>query len=301
MAPRHAAVEDLLVMAEMIRAGDTEYWVEQRGDGPNVLLIGGLSDPIESWEFQLAGLSDRYRVTAFDNRGAGRMPLPDGELTVELMADDAAAIMRALEIEPAHVAGFSGGGVIAQELALRNPDLVRSLVLNSTFTGFDAYMHAAADNWRWMIEAAPSERAALEAFFLWVYTPRAHADGTVAAIVEDALAYPHPQSSEAFIAQVDAFERHSTAGRLHAISVPTLVIAGGADVMARQALPRAVADEIPGAVFEVMEGEAHQPFQEVPDAWNDRVDAFWRGIAGSGDGPVPASGLASAPQGNDGR
>jgi pimeloyl-ACP methyl ester carboxylesterase len=56
------------------------------------------------------------------------------------------------------------------------------------------------------------------------------------------------------------------------------VLAGGADLMARPAVCRAVADEIPSAEFEVLPGEAHQPFQEVPDVWNERVSAFWRSV-----------------------
>ena len=79
-----------------VRAGDVELWYEQRGEGPDVLLIGGLSDPVESWELQLAGLSDRYRLTAFDNRGAGRSPEIPEDFTVAGMADDAAALLRAL-------------------------------------------------------------------------------------------------------------------------------------------------------------------------------------------------------------
>jgi pimeloyl-ACP methyl ester carboxylesterase len=72
-----------------------------------VLLIGGLGDTVESWQFQLEGLRDRYRVTAFDNRGAGRTGMSEGRLSAEAMADDAAALMRALELPTAHVAGFS--------------------------------------------------------------------------------------------------------------------------------------------------------------------------------------------------
>src|SRR5919107_1735624 len=125
----------------LIQAGGVELWFEQRGDGPDVLLIGGLG------------------------------------------------------IEAAHIAGFSGGSVTAQELALRHPERVRSLVLQSTWGRFDEYREAAFRFWSWMADAAPGEREMLEAFFLWVYTPRAHNDGTVAQIVEDSLAFPHPQSA----------------------------------------------------------------------------------------------------------
>jgi alpha/beta hydrolase fold len=107
-------------MGEMRTAGDVELWVERRGQGPDVLLIAGLGDPAEAWEPQLEGLADRWGLTAFDNRGVGRSPLPPaGEpFTVATMADDAAALLRALEVPAAHVMGFSGGSAIAQELAL---------------------------------------------------------------------------------------------------------------------------------------------------------------------------------------
>jgi pimeloyl-ACP methyl ester carboxylesterase len=258
-------------------AGGVPHLV-QRGEGPDVLLLAGLGDPLEAWQPQLDGLSDRYRVTAIDNRGAGRTPLPDGPLTVPMLADDAAAALRTLGVRGAHVAGFSGGSAIAQELALRHPGLVRSLVLMSTFARPDAYFSAMLAAWRRMVVTAPDDRAMLESFYLWVYTRRSYEDGTVAALIEEALAFPHPQSADAFVAQCDAFDGHDTLDRLGAIAVPTLVLAGGDDIATPPRLGRLVAERIPGAVFEVMEGEAHQPFQEVPQRFNDRVDAFWREV-----------------------
>ena len=177
-------------MGERVRAGDVELWVERRGQGPDVLLIAGLGDPAEAWHPQLDGLTDRYRLTAFDNPGVGRTPLPEGPLTATTMADDAAALLRALGVSSAHVAGFSMGRAVAQELALRDPGLVRSLVLVSTYARPDALFGSQLRFWRWLPEVAPSERAFFEGFFTWVYTPRAHADGSVDQIVEEALAFP---------------------------------------------------------------------------------------------------------------
>ena len=269
-------------MGEASNTGDIELWTERRGHGPDVLLIAGLGDPAEAWQPQLDRLSDRYLLTAFDNRGVGRTSLPEEHLSATMMADEAAALLRTLEVPSAHVAGFSMGSAIAQELALRHPELVRSLVLMSTYARPDALFRSQLNFWRWLAEVAPSERAFFEAFFTWVYTPRAHADGTVGQIVEEALAFPHQQSVEAFQAQVDVCLTHNTADRLPQIAAPTLVLSGELDIILPPRFGRSVAAGIPNARFDVMLGEAHQPFQEVPDEFNARVEAFWREVEARG-------------------
>jgi pimeloyl-ACP methyl ester carboxylesterase len=252
------------------------------GHGPDVLLIAGLGDPAEAWQPQLDGLSDRYLLTAFDNRGAGRTPLPGGRISPATMADDAAALLRALGVPSAHVAGFSMGSAAAQELAIRHPELIRSLVLVGTYARPDALWRSQLEFWRWLAEVAPSERAFFEGFFTWVYTPRAHADGTVGQIVEEALVFPHKQPVEAFQAQVDACIAHDTEDRLAEIDTPTLVLSGELDIILPPRFGRSVAAGIPNARFEVMPGEAHQPFQEVPDEINARAEAFWREVEARG-------------------
>ena len=265
-------------MGEHIHAGAIDVWTEQVGHGPDVLLIGGLGDTVESWQFQLDGLADRYRLTAFDNRGAGRTTMQDGAVSVEVMADDAAAVLQALGIHSAHIAGFSGGSIIAQELTLRHPELVRSLVLQSTWPVMDTYLRAWARFVRRLLEIAPSERAFLEDFFLCIYTPRAHNNGTVEQFIEEVIAFPHKQSTADVQAFLQAFVDHDTTNRLGEIAAPTLVLAGGRDMTSRPELGRAVAELIPDARFEVLENEAHQPFQEIPDEWNERVHAFWHEV-----------------------
>jgi 3-oxoadipate enol-lactonase len=264
-------------MGQHVDANGLDIWTEQVGEGSDVLLIGGLGDTVESWQFQLDGLADRYRVTAFDNRGAGRTKMPAGPTTVGALADDAAEVLRALDIPSAHVAGFSGGSIISQELALRHPGLVRSLVLQSTWVTPDPYFRRWGEFVRWLIEAAPGEREFLEWFYLDMYTPRAHNDGTVDAFIEEVLAFPHKQAPEDILRFLDAIINREVAD-LSEISAPALVLAGGLDRSARPELGREVAELIPGARFEVLEEESHQPFQEVPDEWNARVDAFWREV-----------------------
>ncbi len=289
----------------MVEANGLEIYVEQVGEGPDVLLIGGAGDTVESWQLQLDGLADRYRLTAFDNRGAGRTPMPEGPVSAEAMADDAAGVLRALDISSAHVAGFSGGSVVAQELALRHPELVRTLVLQSTWPVMDSYFRSWLLFVRWLVEFAPSERAFLVGFFLDIYTARAHNDGTVEQIIDEVLAFPHKQTTEDMQRFLDAFLRHDTSERLPQVAAPTLVLAGGRDSTSRPELCRTVAELIPGARFEVMEEEAHQPFQEVPDEWNARVDAFWREVESGGltfvahPAPAQASSHPREPRGRN--
>jgi pimeloyl-ACP methyl ester carboxylesterase len=198
------------------------------------------------------------------------------------MAAAAAALLRTLEVPSAHVAGFSMGSAIAQELALRHPELVRSLVLMSTYARPDALWRSQLNFWRWLPEVAPSERAFFEGFFTWVYTPRAHADGTVDQLVEEALAFPHKQSVEAFQAQVDVCLAHDTVDRLAEIVAPTLVLSGELDIILPPRFGRSAAAAISNARFDVMAGEAHQPFQEAPEEFNARVEAFWREVEARG-------------------
>lgn len=263
---------------QTLSANGLEIYVEQVGEGPDVLLIGGLGDTVESWQFQLHGLADRYRLTAFDNRGAGRTAMPEDPFSVADLADDAAGVLRSLDIRSAHVAGFSSGSLIAQEVALRHPELVRSLVLQSTWAAPDPYLRSWGRVIDWLVDVAPSERAFLEAFFLLIYTPRAHNQGMIEQVIDEALAFPYKQSTRDLQRFLAASMAHDTTTRLPKITAPTLVLAGGRDMTSRPELCRQVAELIPGARFEVMAEESHQPFQEVPDAWNARVAAFWRSV-----------------------
>jgi pimeloyl-ACP methyl ester carboxylesterase len=141
--------------------------------------------------------------------------------------------------------------------------------------------------WPWMAAAAPSERAMLEAFFLWIYTARAHDDGTVAAIIDDALAFEHPQSPEGFARQLEAWSGHDTFDRLPAIDVPTLVVAGGQDIATPARMGRVVAERIPGARLVELPDEAHQPFQERPAEFNELVARFWATVDAGNDSGSP--------------
>src|SRR5215211_420992 len=109
-----------------------DLYYEETGSGPPLLLIAGLSGNTLGWAMLQPTLAERFRVIAFDNRGAGRSSAPPGPYTTRRMADDAAALLDRLGVARAHVLGFSMGGMVAQELALHHPARVGRLVLYGT-------------------------------------------------------------------------------------------------------------------------------------------------------------------------
>lgn len=105
---------------------------ESAGSGAPVLLLHGLGGGLLDWEPQMAPLSAHYRVLRLDVRGHGSSDKPRGRYRVEDFTSDAAAVLGEAGAGPAHIVGLSMGGMIAMQLALDAPDLVRSLVLANT-------------------------------------------------------------------------------------------------------------------------------------------------------------------------
>src|SRR5277367_1049968 len=114
----------------VIQAGEVELDCERSGAGPPLLLIMGRSGTYAHWgEPFLEELRRDFELILYDHRGVGASTRLDGPVTIRQMAGDAAALLRALELGSAHVLGISMGSMIAQELALAEPQLIDTLTL----------------------------------------------------------------------------------------------------------------------------------------------------------------------------
>lgn len=111
---------------------DLNMYYEIHGEGPSLILIPGLASDISEYGHIIELLARDHTVLAIDNRGVGRTDEPDAPYSIEMMADDAAMLIRQLDFGSADVMGFSMGGRIALDLALRYPRYVKRLVLVST-------------------------------------------------------------------------------------------------------------------------------------------------------------------------
>lgn len=261
--------------------------------GEPVLLIMGLATQMIGWaeEFceQLAGRG--FHVVRFDNRDAGRSthvegrPPPLGQLvrrridpvlyTLSDMADDAVGLMRALELEPAHIVGASMGGMIAQTLAAEHPDSVRSLVSIMSNTGSRWNGQPALGVYRYMLRRAPDDR---EGFI-------DHIDRVYAAVGARGLPRDRERVRDIAARSYDRSHDPRAPGRqlgavtasgdrtaaLRRIAAPTLVIHGTDDRLVRPSGGRATARAIPGARLMKVEGMGH----DLPEAaWPQLVDAI---------------------------
>jgi pimeloyl-ACP methyl ester carboxylesterase len=258
----------------VVESGDASLWWDEQGEGdPPLLLIQGLGYTADMWHRILPGLAAARRVVTFDNRGVGRSSVPEPPWTVEQFADDAIAVLDAAGGGRAHVFGVSMGGLIAQELALRHPERVASLVLGCTHPGGReaARMDPAAA--AMLMDRTPkSPREAIEASLPFIYaedTPRDAIDADVE------IRLRHPLRGKAYWGQLDAMRRHrGTFERLGEIHAPTLVLHGDADRLVQPANATLIAGAIPGAELVWLPGASHVFWTDRPEASVQAVNDF---------------------------
>jgi pimeloyl-ACP methyl ester carboxylesterase len=221
---------------------------------PPVLLIMGLAVSSRAWDRLPALLARDFRVLVFDNRGTGRSARAGFAYRMRDLADDAAAVIEAAGLSSAHVFGISMGGMIAQELAIRRPERVRTLALGCTIAS-------------WRKGTAPSLGTKLDLLLLNLgfVTPARISRVLVSAEWHSA----HPESALQWMrraertalrfatAQVLAIARHHTLDRLAKIRAPTLVMTGGADKLVPPANSEVLARSIPGARLVVLPRAGH--------------------------------------------
>jgi len=240
------------------------------------VLVTGLGYAMWCWQPQLPAFAKRRRVIALDNRGTGRSPKPPGPYSIAGMADDVVAVMDRFGIESAPVLGHSMGGYVAQELALRHPSRVRSLVLVGTAAGGPDSVPVpkeTLDIWLANAELPPREyvRATMWLSFAHGWTDEHPAE--YEAFIESRLEHPTPP--EAWRAQFDAASRWIDSARpIEEIRVPALVVHGDADRVVPVDNGREIARRMPDAVLRELPGRGHVLNLEEPAEFNEIVLDF---------------------------
>ncbi|HLJ02122.1 MAG TPA: alpha/beta hydrolase [Solirubrobacteraceae bacterium] len=261
--------------------GRRELHWEATGEGPPVLLIMGLGLSGGAWWRTVPVLARHFRVITFDNRGVGRSHSLTYSFTTEAMADDAATVLDAAGIGEAHVYGISLGGMVAQQLALRHPERVSSLVLGATHGGGRRAVppgDEVVDFFRRRL-TLPQEEATW-ASVPYNYGPacrRRHA-GRIAEDVAQRLAHPFPAG--AYRAQLYAARLHNCLSRLSRVKAPTMIVHGRHDRLIPVKNAYLMAERMPQARLEILAQSGHLYPTEQPEV-DDRIAAFMAD-------PVPA-------------
>jgi len=254
----------------------TLHW-ESTGEGDPVLMIMGLGLSGGAWWRTVPVLSRSLRVITFDNRGVGRSRARLPSYTTEAMADDAASVLDAAGIERAHVYGFSLGGMVAQQLALRHPERVRSLVLGATHAGGPRAVRPGDDViafFRRRASMPPNEAARASVPFNYGPRCRREHPDRIAEDVRQRLAHPFPE--RAYGAQMYAAALHNCYRRLGRLQAPALVVHGRHDRVVPIANAEILAERIPHAELRILEESGHLYSTEQPEV-DENIARFFRG------------------------
>ncbi len=265
-------------MPYVTHRGAKLYWEEQ-GSGPPVLLIMGLSFTSEMWFRVLPHLTKSYRTIIFDNRGIGRSDVPRGPYTIRTLASDAEAVLDAAGIRAAHIVGASMGGMVAQELALRSPERVLSLMLGCTsYSGlFSKWPNfKKGPNQLAWFRASREERE-------WAMRHMLYAAGTLEKLIEEDINVRCQcgWTYKGVLSQLAGILLWSSYRRLPRIKVPTLVVHGAEDHLLPPENGRIVASRIPNARFVLIPHAGHILMTDQPELTGQHLLEFLEEVSGN--------------------
>ncbi len=236
---------------------------EVGGEGPPLVFITGLGYGGWFWHKLVPWLTHDYRVLTYDNRGAGSTDKPPGPYDMAMLADDAAALLDALGWRQVCLCGHSLGGFIAQELALKRPDLVERLILAATHTGGPAVVPMSPEVMSVIMDRSGEPEDLYRRGIGLATAPGyalSHPEG-FRTILEYRLSQPVRPEHYAAQAMAGAamanLNAEEVAERLGRLTMPTLILFGEQDQVVPPANARFFLDLMPQAVSRLVPGTGH--------------------------------------------
>ena len=245
---------------------------QRAGSGPALVLLHGFSLDSRSWQPQIARLSDRFSVIAWDAPGAGRSQDPPETFDIGDWGDSLAGFLDVVGLERAHIVGLSWGGLLAQEFYRRYPSRVNSLVLADTYAGWRGSLPAPLPEQR--LEAAVNDSRLDAKAFVGKYLPGMFGDTADTEIQRELGAIMADFHPLGFRLMATALARADTRDLLPTIAVPTLLIWGDADKRSPLRVGQTMAEAIPGARIATIAGAGHLSNLERPSEFNALVRDF---------------------------
>lgn len=245
-----------------VEANGIRTFYRCEGVGPALLLIAGNAMEHTTFNEQLPALSKHFRCIVYDMRGIGRSDVPTDGYTPAEMAKDALALLSVLGVEQAHVAGYSLGGAIAQEMTLSAPERVLSLSLYSSYERALPYMRLRYDILIKIIEETTPELWAMYSAFSafgphFINEHEAQIRTEIAQRVQRWVAQGAP-SCTGVAGHYRAILAHDTTSRLPEIRCPTWIAVGSDDVVTPVSHSERMHALIEGSELQVFAGKPHR-------------------------------------------
>ncbi|MBN1661938.1 MAG: alpha/beta fold hydrolase [Anaerolineae bacterium] len=256
-----------------IEANGIDLYYELHGpeDADVLVLSNGVLMSTASWAYQAPVLSRHYRVLLYDARGQWQSDHPEGPYTMELHADDLAALLDVLGIERAHIGGTSYGAEISMVFALRYPERTQSLIVTSAVSHVDPLLRGLTDMWTLAARAGDPE------LLYRVVYPLTFSEEWIAAH-EDVLAQARQRyealDMRAFCNLMDCFAQMDVTADLHNIEVPALVVVGEEDLLKRRIYSEIIYHELPNAEFAIIPHAGHAAMWEQAGVFNTLILGF---------------------------
>jgi pimeloyl-ACP methyl ester carboxylesterase len=258
---------------EVVLANGLEIAYERVGVGPPLVLVHGAAEDGRVWQPQLAALADEFTVVAWDEPGAGRSSDVPADFGLADYANCLAALIEAVALGPAHLAGLSWGGTLVQELYRRHPGLVATLILIDTYAGWkgslpEEELRARVEGARQMLAAPAGEfNPTLPGLFA------GEAPAEFVPLLEEIAAAVRPQSLRTQLVLMAGADQRDLLPR---IAVPTLLIWGELDARSPLSVARQFEQAIPDAQLVVIPGSGHVSNLDQPGPFNEAVREFCR-------------------------
>lgn len=245
-------------------------YYEVHGTGDPVLLLAGLSGVGRGWGDQIDRFSSGFTTIVADHPGTGGSAPPVGRATIDGHAAALADVIRSMGCGPVHVVGSSTGGAIAQVMALDHREVVRTIVLVSSWARAD---HFFRDQFavRKNVLLRQGEEAYVRMSALFLFSPRYFRDHYER--VDEWCRQASSTDPATMSARIDMILAHDQLDRLGSIAVPTMVLVGSDDFCTPVYFSEELARGIPQASLTVIAG-GHLVYKEDPAGFHEVVAGF---------------------------
>jgi pimeloyl-ACP methyl ester carboxylesterase len=251
------------------RINKIDLYYESHGFGDPILCIPGLGSDANTWAPFVKDFGKRYRIVIVENRGAGRSSKPASNYSTDLMAKDAVALLEQLGIGRAYVVGKSMGGMIAQIIAARYPEKVRSVVLASTLMRHDHNGELLLQKARDVATKEGLFASYREAFYLSHSREFCEKNQGRLREVEALLSQMSSEEvSRGYLGQSEACEQHDSRALAKKIKAPALVIVGKDDVITTPQQSEELAAALPRSELVILPHGGHGFWREFPEEVN---------------------------------